>query len=67
MLEQGDIEEALRAATAIGDDTLQRRTQGSIVPESFTHGSAAQRTRWFRRGFEAGNVAACNTFDAPTL
>jgi uncharacterized protein len=67
VLEQGDIEEALRAATAIGDDTLQRKTQGTIVPESFTHGSAAQRTRWFRRGFEAGNVAACNTFDAPTL
>ena len=67
VLEQGDIEEALRAATAIGDDTLQRRSQGTIVPESFTHGSAAQRTRWFRRGFEAGTVAACNTFDAPTL
>ena len=67
VLEQGDIEEALRAATAIGDDTLQRKTQGTIVPESFTHGSAAQRTRWFRRGFEAGTVAACNTFDTPTL
>ena len=67
VLEQGDIEEALRAATAIGDDTLQRRSQGTVVPESFTHGSAAQRSRWFRRGFEAGSVAACNTFDAPTL
>jgi len=67
VLEQGDIEEALRAATAIGDDTLQRRTQGSVVPESFTHGSAAQRTRWFRRGFESGTVNACNTFDAATL
>jgi uncharacterized protein len=67
VLDQGDIEEALRAATAIGDDTLQRRTQGSVVPESFTHGSAAQRTRWFRRGFESGTVNACNTFDAATL
>ncbi|HVJ59232.1 MAG TPA: neutral zinc metallopeptidase [Burkholderiaceae bacterium] len=67
VLEQGDIEEALRAATAIGDDTRQRRSQGTVVPESFTHGSAAQRSRWFRRGFEAGSVAACNTFDAPTL
>jgi predicted metalloprotease len=67
VLEQGDIEEALRAATAIGDDTLQRRSQGTVVPESFTHGSAAQRSRWFRRGLEAGSVAACNTFDAPTL
>jgi predicted metalloprotease len=67
VLEQGDLEEALRAATAIGDDTLQRRSQGVVVPESFTHGSAAQRVRWFRRGFESGTVGACNTFDAPAL
>ena len=67
VLEQGDLEEALRAATAIGDDTLQRRTQGTVVPESFTHGSASQRVRWFRRGFEAGNLGACNTFDTPNV
>src|SRR6185503_10021641 len=53
-LEPGDIEEALRAATAIGDDTLQKRSQGYVVPETFTHGSAEQRTTWFRRGYEAG-------------
>jgi predicted metalloprotease len=62
VLEQGDVDEALRAATAIGDDTLQRQAQGSVVPESFTHGSAEQRVRWFRRGLEAGSVDACNTF-----
>jgi predicted metalloprotease len=67
VLEQGDLEEALRAATAIGDDTLQRQSQGVVVPESFTHGSAAQRVRWFRRGFESGALSACNTFDAPNV
>ena len=62
-LEQGDIEEALNAASQIGDDTLQRRSRGAVVPESFTHGSSAQRVQWFKRGFESGRVADCNTFD----
>ncbi len=66
-LEQGDIEEALNAASQIGDDTLQRKSQGTVVPESFTHGSSAQRVSWFKRGLQAGNVAQCNTFDARTL
>lgn len=67
VLEQGDVEEALRAASAIGDDTLQRQSQGQVVPESFTHGSAEQRVRWFRRGLERGDVAACDTFSTATL
>jgi predicted metalloprotease len=67
VLEQGEVEEALRAASAIGDDTLQRQTQGQVVPESFTHGSAGQRVRWFRRGLEQGDVAACDTFSTDTL
>jgi predicted metalloprotease len=62
VLEQGDVEEALRAATAIGDDTLQKQARGYAVPESFTHGSAEQRVRWFRRGWETGSVKACDTF-----
>ncbi len=62
VLEQGDVEEALRAATAIGDDTLQKQARGYAVPESFTHGSAEQRVRWFRRGLETGSVKACDTF-----
>jgi len=61
-LEPGDIDEALRAASAIGDDTLQKRSQGYVVPETFTHGSAEQRTTWFRRGYDAGTLAACDTF-----
>lgn len=65
-LEQGDLEEALNAASQIGDDTLQRRSQGTIVPESFTHGSSKQRVQWFKRGFESGRMADCNTFDAPS-
>ena len=64
LLEAGDIEEAMRAAAAIGDDTIQRRTQGRIVPESFTHGSSEQRMRWFMTGMKSGQIAACNTFDA---
>ncbi len=67
VLEQGDLEEALRAAAAVGDDTLQRATRGRVVPESFTHGSAEQRARWFRTGFESGRVAACDTFSAKAL
>jgi predicted metalloprotease len=62
VLEPGDIEEALGAATAIGDDRLQRQTQGYVVPESFTHGSSAQRVRWFRRGFDSGSPDDCDTF-----
>jgi predicted metalloprotease len=62
VLEEGDIEEGLNAAAAIGDDTLQRRAQGRVVPESFTHGTSAQRVQWFRRGFEQGTLAACDTF-----
>jgi predicted metalloprotease len=67
VLEPGDIEEALGAATAIGDDRLQRQAQGYVVPESFTHGSSAQRTRWFRRGFDSGNPDVCDTFAARDL
>jgi predicted metalloprotease len=62
-LERGDIEEAMNAAAQIGDDTLQRKSQGTVVPESFTHGSSAQRQTWFKRGLESGSVAQCNTFD----
>jgi uncharacterized protein len=61
-LEQGDIEEALNAAVQIGDDTLQRKAQGRVVPESFTHGSSAQRMTWFKRGMESGAIAQCDTF-----
>jgi predicted metalloprotease len=61
-LEPGDLEEAMQAATAIGDDTLQRRSQGYVVPETFTHGSARQRVEWFKRGYEAGTLEACDTF-----
>jgi predicted metalloprotease len=67
VLEAGDVEEALRAASAIGDDTLQRQAQGQVVPDSFTHGTSAQRQRWFRRGFADGRVAECDTFNAATL
>jgi hypothetical protein len=61
-LEPGDIEEALGAAAAIGDDRLQRRSQGHVVPESFTHGSSAQRVRWFRTGLDSGDADRCDTF-----
>lgn len=67
ILEPGDIEEALGAASAVGDDTLQRAAQGHVTPDSFTHGSAAQRQTWFRRGFEGGDLEACDTFNAPAL
>ena len=63
ILEPGDIDEALNAASAIGDDTLQRRSQGYVVPESFTHGSSQQRSQWFRAGFESGDMNRCDTFD----
>jgi uncharacterized protein len=61
-LEQGDLEEGMRAAQAVGDDTLQRKTQGRVVPDSFTHGSAEQRVTWLRRGYAMGDPAACDTF-----
>ena len=67
ILEQGDIEEALRAASAIGDDTLQKQAQGYVVPESFTHGSAEQRMRWFKRGLDSGEMKACDSFGARAL
>jgi hypothetical protein len=63
-LEPGDIEEALNAASAIGDDTIQRRTTGRVAPESFTHGTAEQRVAWFKRGFQSGQISSCNTFSA---
>ncbi len=65
MLEEGDIEEALRAASAIGDDRLQRQSQGHVVPDSFTHGSSEQRVRWFRTGWQSGNLGDCETFALP--
>ena len=66
-IEPGDVEAALRTAAAIGDDTLQRRAQGYVVPDSFTHGSSEQRQRWFNTGFRSGSVASCNTFAAAQL
>lgn len=67
LLERGDLEEALNAATQIGDDAIQKRTRGFVVPESFNHGTSEQRRRWFRRGFDAGRMDACNTFSANAL
>jgi hypothetical protein len=67
LLDPGDLEEALRAATAIGDDRLQREAGGQVVPDSFTHGTSAQRVAWFRRGFESGQLEACDTFAAKSL
>ncbi|MNN04859.1 putative neutral zinc metallopeptidase [compost metagenome] len=66
-LEPGDLEEALNAANAIGDDTLQRQSRGTVMPDSFTHGSSEQRVRWFRMGFESGLPGKCDTFKAQTL
>ena len=66
-LDPGDIDAALQTATAIGDDTLQKRAQGRVVPDSFTHGSAEQRKRWFTIGFQQGKVSACNTFQAAQI
>jgi predicted metalloprotease len=65
ILEKGDLEEALNAATQIGDDTLQRRTQGYVVPESFNHGTSAQRQKWFAAGFKSGKLSDCDTFNNP--
>lgn len=66
-LEEGDIDEALKTASAIGDDRLQQASQGRIVPDSFTHGSAEQRTRWFMTGFKSGQIKQCNTFQSRQL
>jgi predicted metalloprotease len=66
-LDPGDIEAAMNAASAIGDDTLQRQSQGQVVPDSFTHGSSAQRVRWLKRGLESGDVQACDTFRSSQL
>jgi predicted metalloprotease len=63
-LEQGDVESALKAAAAVGDDTIQKRAQGYVVPESFTHGTAAERTTWFKRGLASGSIQDCDTFAA---
>jgi predicted metalloprotease len=67
ILEQGDAEAALKAAAAIGDDALQRQSQGRVVPDSFTHGTSEQRARWFTRGLQSGQVEQCNTFEARQL
>ncbi|MBS0577682.1 MAG: neutral zinc metallopeptidase [Proteobacteria bacterium] len=66
ILEEGDVDAALRAAAAVGDDTLQKRARGYVVPESFTHGSAAERTAWFKRGLTGGTIEGCDTFAAGT-
>ena len=67
IIEPGEIEQALTAASAIGDDRLQKQTQGYAVPESFTHGTSEQRVRWFTRGMESGDPKQCNTFKAKVL
>lgn len=67
LLEAGDVEEGLNAASAIGDDRLQRQSQGHVVPDAFTHGSSEQRVRWFRKGLEAGTPEGCDTFSTQTL
>ncbi|EYD73511.1 YpfJ protein, zinc metalloprotease superfamily [Rubellimicrobium mesophilum DSM 19309] len=66
-LDQGDVEEAVNAAQQIGDDTLQQETQGVVVPDSFTHGTSAQRVRWFMTGYQSGDIGACDTFRARQL
>jgi uncharacterized protein len=67
VLDPGDIEEALRAASAVGDDNIQRQETGRVVPDSFTHGTSEQRLRWFRKGFETGDITQGDTFSAPSL
>lgn len=67
IIEEGDVEEALGAASAIGDDRLQKQARGFVVPDAFTHGTSEQRVRWFRRGLEEGDIERCNTFDAARL
>jgi len=67
VLEEGDIEEALRAASAIGDDKIQRQTTGYVVPDSFTHGTSEQRLRWFKKGYDSGDIRQGDTFNATQL
>jgi predicted metalloprotease len=67
IIEKGDVEAALNAASAVGDDHLQRQTRGTVMPDAFTHGSSAQRVRWFKRGLEGGSLKACDTFAAEQL
>ena len=67
ILQSGDVEQGIQAAEAVGDDTLQKESQGYVVPDSFTHGSSAQRARWFQRGFDGGDMGQCDTFNARTL
>ncbi|MBC7657791.1 MAG: neutral zinc metallopeptidase [Frankiaceae bacterium] len=66
-MESGDVEEALNTASAIGDDRLQKQSRGTVVPDSFTHGTSEQRVRWFRNGFDSGDLARCDTFTADRL
>jgi uncharacterized protein len=66
-IDEADVRQAMQAAAAIGDDMLQRRSQGYVVPDSFTHGSSAQRQRWFMTGLRSGQVSSCNTFQAREL
>jgi predicted metalloprotease len=67
VVEPGDIDEALNAASQIGDDRLQKQHRGYVTPDSFTHGSSAQRVRWFQRGYQSGKTASCDTFNAASL
>ena len=67
ILEAGDLEEALRAASAIGDDRIMKQTRGTVVPDAFTHGTSEQRVHWFKQGFETGDLNQCDTFKAGTL
>src|SRR5450432_4713914 len=62
LLDPGDVDAGLKAAAAVGDDRLQRMSRGTVNPETFTHGTSAQRTEWFQRGFQDGTIASCNTF-----
>ena len=67
LLDPGDVQEAIVAATAVGDDTIQRSTVGRVRPDTFTHGTSAQRVRWFRRGFDSGSSDHCDTFSTFSL
>jgi predicted metalloprotease len=67
MINEADVDQALAAATAIGDDRLQKRAQGRVVPDSFTHGTSEQRVRWFNRGLQSGEMKSCDTFRASQL